>query len=417
MPVTFIVAKHDANPVPDLYRPCRNSEDLLAKTWGEKSRTTRASELLQSSLVEPDFSTIVPEQNGFVDTIVAAYNGHQHLVLRPDDVWIAILGQFNFYVNAHAEDLRKHFVAHEGKKKLVVRACGTRYTVDFGDLARQMVDLIHRNVVDKELKDWILPNFSTTSHNDTVVCAVMMMATLKAYFSYMFQLDCGIPSVTLEGEKSDWEKLLARLDKLESFGPEPTVWASLLRPILKRFVSAFDGEPDLDFWGKVCHFESGGSGPTWLSGWITAFCVWTSEGKWQGPPMSRPLETWIPTRGSFPLTLDDVTYEIIDSSEVPPGFCEVDVVLDDNGDLFDCLMVSGHLAGKVEGDERDTLRPFPSWFMFIKEECEDPEEVALRKAVERLTAKNPNLLIGQAGRSSTIRKASKSILSWVKQCF
>lgn len=34
---------------------------------------------------------------------------------------------------------------------------------------------------DKELKAWILPNFTTTSHNDTVTCAVYMMATLKAY--------------------------------------------------------------------------------------------------------------------------------------------------------------------------------------------------------------------------------------------
>jgi Domain of unknown function (DUF4419) len=35
--------------------------------------------------------------------------------------------------------------------------------------------------VDKELKDWILPNFTTTRHNDIVVSSVLMMATLKAY--------------------------------------------------------------------------------------------------------------------------------------------------------------------------------------------------------------------------------------------
>jgi Domain of unknown function (DUF4419) len=51
-------------------------------------------------------------------------------------------------VNAHAEELRKSFVAHEGKKKLVVYASGTRYTVDFGDMARQMTDLIDANVGD-----------------------------------------------------------------------------------------------------------------------------------------------------------------------------------------------------------------------------------------------------------------------------
>ncbi|KDR78613.1 hypothetical protein GALMADRAFT_63677 [Galerina marginata CBS 339.88] len=390
MPVTFTVAKHSANSVPGLYRPCQSADELLASTWGQKARTLRSAELLQSSLVDPNFSAISPKQNGFVDTIVAAYNGHQHLVLRPDDVWIAILGQFNFYVNAHAEELRQHFVAHEGKKKLVVSAAGTRYSVNFGDLARQMADLIHENVVDKDLKDWILPDFTTTSHSDIVVCAVMMMATLKAYFSYGFELSCGIPSVTLEGEKPDWEKLLARVDKLKSFGPEPTMWASLLRPILRRFVSAFDGEPDLDFWGKVCHFNSGGSGPTWLSGWITAFCVWTSEGKWQGPPLSESSKSWTPS-GSFKLNLDDAAYAIIDSSEVPPGFCEVDVELNDNGQIFECMMVSGHLANQVDGEKRDTLKPLPTWFMFIKEECEDPDVVAMRKYMEEMPTRYPDL--------------------------
>jgi Domain of unknown function (DUF4419) len=49
-------------------------------------------------------------------------------------------------VNAHAEELRERFVAHEGKKELVVYASGTRYTVDFGDMARQMTSLIDENV-------------------------------------------------------------------------------------------------------------------------------------------------------------------------------------------------------------------------------------------------------------------------------
>ncbi len=49
-------------------------------------------------------------------------------------------------VNAHAEELRQYFVAHEGKKTLVVEDVGTRYSVDFGRLARLMTDKIHENV-------------------------------------------------------------------------------------------------------------------------------------------------------------------------------------------------------------------------------------------------------------------------------
>ncbi|KAF8803973.1 hypothetical protein BYT27DRAFT_7225460 [Phlegmacium glaucopus] len=372
MPVHFKVASHDAQSVRG---PKTNSptmpEELLGRTWGVKAKTTRCAELLQSSFVNKgSLANVLGRNNGFVDTVTLAYNEHHHLIIRPDDVWIAILGQFNFYVNAHAEELRSHFVQHEGKKELVVKAQGTRYTVDFGALAYQMTNKIHENVVDTDLQKWILPDFTTSTSSDTIICSVLMMSTLKAYFSYTMELACGIPSVTLEGEKSDWERLLARLDKLNSFGEEPKAWAALLRPILTRFVAAFDGEPDIDFWSRVCHYHPQGSGPTYLSGWITAFCVWSSVGKWQGHCTSDSL------------VLDEVSYPVIKSQDVPMGFCEVDVKLIDNEVTFQCMMVSGHLALSIEGEKKDSIRPLPSWFMFIKEECEDPEQIALRKVME-----------------------------------
>ena len=184
----------------------------------------------------------------------------------------------------------------------------------------------------------------------------------KSYFNYKMELGCGIPSVTLEGEKADWENLLARVDKFETFGAEPTAWAALLRPIFKRFVNAFDGEPDRDFWGRVCHCEEYGSGSTYLSGWITAFCVWNSKGKWQGPSMNGTGFEYEKSN----LSLGGVYYPIINSEDVPVGFCEVDVKVDDNGTELECMMVSGHLATLVEGDKKDSVRPIPSWFMFDK---------------------------------------------------
>jgi hypothetical protein len=155
----------------------------------------------------------------------------------------------------------------------------------------------------------------------------------------------------------------------ETFGEEPTAWAALLRPIFKRFVNAFDGEPDRDFWGRVCHFESGGSGPTYLSGWITAFCVWNDKGEWQGPPLSSTNGGRFRCRNSN-LWLDGVEYPNIDSQDVPTGFCEVDVKVDDNGTELECMMVSGHLATLVEGNKKDSVRPNPSWFMFVKSKAE-----------------------------------------------
>lgn len=40
---------------------------------------------------------------------------------------------------------------------------------------------------------------------------------LPSYVVFRRKFACGIPS----GEKADWEKLVSRLDKLPTFGPEP----------------------------------------------------------------------------------------------------------------------------------------------------------------------------------------------------
>jgi len=67
---------------------------------------------------------ILSAENGFVDAVTTAYNGHHHLVIRPDDVWQAIITQFSFYVNANAEKLRNKFVNFEKKENLMVSEIG-----------------------------------------------------------------------------------------------------------------------------------------------------------------------------------------------------------------------------------------------------------------------------------------------------
>ncbi|KDQ19405.1 hypothetical protein BOTBODRAFT_153311 [Botryobasidium botryosum FD-172 SS1] len=386
MPITFTVAEHPANPIDTKDFTSTSPETLLRNACLHQS--TQCAEMLQSSLPPPgrNSPTLLPSQNGFVATVVEAYVKHHHLVIRPDDVWIAILIQLHFYVNAHAEELRRVFVAHKGRGDLMIE------DIDFAFLARRMGDLLHAILTDKSFHKWLLPDFTTTTLSDTTICAVIMMATLQQYDNHGFWGGCGIPTVTLEGEKSDWETIYERLDKLEELGDEPTAWAGMLRPILRRFVSAFDGSPDVDFWTKIDHHD-GGSSPNHLSGWITAFCIWDEHGKWQGHPIGTPYPQ--PTSVRFctdaerysrpePLLLDGVTYATIGLHQIPPGFCEVDVILDDNDEEFKCIMVAGHVATESvstpsrRGKVPDTVRPSPHWFIFVKKEYKHPAARQLR---------------------------------------
>lgn len=90
MPVSFKVAQHGANPIYGAIT-CPPAEKLLADTWGQKSRV-RGVELLQSSFPGPRPDPfIMPQSNGFVDTIIQAYSYHQHLILRFDNHCIVTL--------------------------------------------------------------------------------------------------------------------------------------------------------------------------------------------------------------------------------------------------------------------------------------------------------------------------------------
>jgi hypothetical protein len=73
-------------------------------------------------------SWIRPSPYGFVGSVLEAFSKHQNLLIRPDDIWINILGQFSVYVNARAEELRDIFVDFEGQKQLEIRVDGTMRT-------------------------------------------------------------------------------------------------------------------------------------------------------------------------------------------------------------------------------------------------------------------------------------------------
>ncbi|KIJ32296.1 hypothetical protein M422DRAFT_213960 [Sphaerobolus stellatus SS14] len=356
--------------------------DVLRYTWEKRSgkdhslietHHTRCKDLLQSSMPKEHdrIQNFVPRSNGFVDTILEAYNQHHNLIIRPDDIWVAILSQLSLYVNANSEELRKVFVQHKGKMKLELVYVGERRTFDFSIMARDFSKLLKKNINDPSFGDFVLPNFSTTGPNDTVICSMIMMSILKQYFEFSVVLSCGIPEITLLGTKEDYLNILQRIDQLSQMemGAEPRAFAALLRPIITKFISAFDEAPQIDkeFWGRICHHIRVFSGSDQLSGWVTAFCVWNEQGRWCGPDLNT-LKYDHASEDRF--EIDGKHYPVIPITRIPPGWCEADVHLNDNGEELECVVVAGHMVTEVMetsgSNIMGTIRPAPQWFMFEK---------------------------------------------------
>lgn len=332
-------------------------------------------DILHSSMPSVPFTDVMPQSNGFVHTVLKCYNEHHALIIRPDDVWLAIMTQFSCFVNGNAEAMRSLFVLHEGKKELALeidqKPGEGNWDLVVNMLVEHMNKQIQQNVIDPELQQWIIPNFSTTTPLDVLVSGMVMMATVKEYFTYRLMMTCGIPRVTLEGEKSDWTCILNRLEKLKEFGPKTNAWYSLLRPILLRFIKAFDhpdSKENLDFWSRVADYEGFGSGTVWLSGWITAFMVFDENGLWTPDKSHKDSE----------LIIDGVSYPLLDSAEIPAGYAQVDVTVErEGGGEYPTSLVGGMVGTRIcsSGDkalsdtgERDSARPALAWWWVMKKD-------------------------------------------------
>ncbi|KAK4032811.1 hypothetical protein C8A01DRAFT_40755 [Parachaetomium inaequale] len=327
---------------------------------------------------------IFPSGDSFIRSAIQAWGEHLHLEIRPEEVWFTILTQLNFYMDLNSEQVRHLFVKHEGQETIYVE------DVTWTAVLLQFKDEIQARIKTEWLRDWIIPDFSTTNADDVMTANILMMGLMKAYFKYEGGIICGLPSVTLLGEKEDWEKLLARLERLADFGQEPDVYRARLTPILQRFVRSFE-EPDSEevreFWSRIVfaqYSDMCGVTPMELSGWITGFLFWDTEGrrldKVSGGGTSGE------TAG---LSMDGVDYTWHDVRKLPVGYAKAPFTMRDFDGMekFPAYVSAGTLGkrmvqGPPEGyaaalaragqdtalaanaSAHGTIRPLSAWMLY-----------------------------------------------------
>lgn len=329
------------------------------------------------SFPNDDIRSVVPNKNGFTHTVIRAWQQDLHLKIRPDDVWLAILTQFSFFVNGNAEALRPVFVAHEGRVELVVDARpDTIETVDVGFVAQELASMVKQRLKDPNIATTLLPKFTTTTPHDQTTAAIVFLGAMKEYFSYGVFFGCSFPSVTLLGERSDWADMLQRVAWLRTIDHEESIaWALQLTKILEYMVASFDRPDDPDvkqFWIRAVHQSgSGGSGGiVTLSGWLTAFCWWSADGKrvthYSDQELDR-LGRSSGKKGYQRLTLDGVEFPVIPRDEIPAGVVSAPITCYQAGlDPVKSTLLAGSMGMQVvvEDDDKTTVQPASGWWWF-----------------------------------------------------
>lgn len=297
--------------------------------------------------------------NAFVNALHRAYSSEHNLIIRPEDVWLSIVNQFSFYVNGNQEELRSKFVSFDGKRKLEIFDVGTIRTVDHGQFMKRFSHKISENLKDPSIREWIIPSFTTTDDNDVIVASSMLMATMKNFFDFKVTLLCGLCDVTLLGTEQDWISVRQRAQRLLTFDndrQQMKKWCDKLFPILDQFILSIQGKPDKNWWNRICTHIGGGSGPVYINGWLSVFCVFNEKGEWQ-------VQDSCSERGKQ----FETDFFILDSNNIPSGYCSVPIEYDDNGTKYETTLVAGHIS--VSLPNQKTIQPNLDWFLMINNPC------------------------------------------------
>ena len=202
-----------------------------------------------------------------VSAILTAFGGHRPLCLRPDDIWLTIEQGFSQHVNEHAEVLRERFVRHARKKTLKVLMGSLRQRSDWEVLIAQWLAKVREQLIDPEVHDALLCDFSTTTPTMRIASQIVLMEAFQQYFAYTYTSICGIPSVTLFGTVADWQSIRARVATLACYDLD--WWVERLLPICDALIASSRGEPPLPFWQAIVAPKKVYGGPE-VKGWLAS---------------------------------------------------------------------------------------------------------------------------------------------------
>lgn len=293
--------------------------------------------------------------NGNHALLIAAYQAyadHYPLVISPDVLWLTIIQGFNDHISLHAEQLRHHFVEHQGKKNIHLDL--DKYKSVTGNIweyiVYELTDLVDKYVANN-LVDLVQADFSTTDKTEQIAFKIALLDAVDDYFTYSGGITCGIPEIIIEGTPKDWKLLIEKTEQLAKY--ELDWWVDDLRPILQECLKASKGRFNRKFWSQIYNMPGGGCTSMYITGWIAKFFPYIKHqrNKMIGFDFStvninqRQFSSGIPT-----LKLNDI----------PNGISEVDFILDDNGFLSKKQILSGFI-GVHQDPKTLALQPIISW--------------------------------------------------------
>ncbi|MDG1333698.1 MAG: DUF4419 domain-containing protein [Crocinitomicaceae bacterium] len=318
--------------------------------------------------------TVVPGWgNNFVATIHKSFDQHRPLSFTPDVIWLTIAQGVSIHINENFEELESHIFKTEKPDKIQVRNDSLpNGSVHWVDLLHAFSDSTTKYVND-DYYAFFVPEFSTTTNIDMVSYEVTMLEGFSQAFKYLGDSGCGIPHITLQGNREDWQAIYERLDKIEELGL--TVWAEELRMVIQKFIDVFDDNVDVDFWQSI-YKDHSEYGAWYVSGWFVKFFPYLfGTGERESVTDDNPYyyarapKIYIPNKF---LEGDQYLISRLSTSDFPSGIAEIDVHWNDWGTNREMKVHAGFYGIKQYEDL--TLEPAIAWAVLDKDGSEANHE-------------------------------------------
>lgn len=295
------------------------------------------------------------EIHPFISALYHAYADHRPISISPDMIWLLICQGFTTHVHQNSKTLKDKFVTFDGKKKISIRTEPISLSFKKGSELTPwpkafpvLSDSISK-YVKNDFHQLFVQSFSTTTLVEKAAFEVAFSDVMSDYFEYEYATACGIPEITIEGTKEDWQKIYDNLSKFKGY--EINNWIVVLKPIMQQFINASENKIDKDFLENIFKEKDESGGP-FITGWITKFFPYivVGENKFDKNPY---LEVEPEMFGG--LTTNDFT----------KGISKIDF----NWNYFDeeyKMQLYAGFVGITQDEKSLTLRPEIGWIVSEK---------------------------------------------------
>jgi hypothetical protein len=370
---TTVLAQKDISVSPCIYgckKPagvCFKVHDVVAADSSLKVYPVKmiiGNKIGKEILFFPDeqnnFKMAVCPNNGLIQTVQECYDNHRPLVLSPDIIWLAICQGTAIHINEKYDSLKNVIFVENKPDKLIIRNDSLEYS------AKHWKDLIEslsgetRKYTRADYYSFFVSEFSTTTQIEKTAYQVTLLESYKKTFEYIGESGCGIPTIQISGNTSDWQQIYYKLEILKKLGL--TEWAENLKPVINEFILASKGKINTEFW-KDIYKNATEYNAFYISGWIIKLFPYIKELELEGvfdekTGLTRVGEILKPN--PF-IDGDRYLLSTLSTDNFPSGISKINVIWNNYyKNESKMIEVYGGFFGIKQFDDK-SIEPFISW--------------------------------------------------------